>query len=165
MATWQALSLLFHLAGLALWLGAIASVLVVLGPAAHRLEPASALRMLERGRSGFEAVSWAGITLVMITGAINLILRHQVTAAHLSGAYMAVLSIKLVLFVAMLTHHSLQVFRIGPRIAALSARPGAGRLGWDEPLRQQWQSWFVLLKVNATLGPIVLLLGVLLGRS
>ena len=109
MTPWYAVSLLVHLLALALWLGGIAFLLVVFGPAVHELKPGAAL-------------SWVGIALVMITGMTNLILRNQMSGAYLGHYYMIVLSIKLFVFIAMLVHHSLQIFKYGPKIFELTAK-------------------------------------------
>ena len=162
MHDWHALSLLLHLVALSLWLGGIAFFLAAFGPAVRDLEPGAAVRALNRGRMALESVAWAGIALLMLTGVVNLILRSQATGAHLGRTYMIVLAIKLLLFVAMLAHHTLQVFKYGPKIAALSAETAANAAVWPEPLRAHWQKWFMLLKLNAALGLIVTLLGVAL---
>jgi hypothetical protein len=78
---------------------------------------------------------------------------------------MILLAIKLFLFVAMLAHHTLQVFKYGPKIAALSAAAPSDIAEWPEPLRAHWQKWFMLLKLNAVLGLVVIFLGVLLMKS
>jgi putative copper export protein len=165
MHNWHALSLLLHLVALALWLGGIAFFLAAFGPAVNDLKANAAIRSLNQGRMAFEGVAWIGITLLMITGGVNLVLRSQVTGAHLGNTYMIILAIKLFLFVAMLVHHTLQVFKYGPRIAALSAQAPADGAAWPEPLRAHWQKWFMLLKLNAALGLVVMLLGVLLMES
>jgi hypothetical protein len=64
----------------------------------------------------------------------------------------------------MLEHHTLQVFKYGPKIAALSAEAAPNAAAWPEPLRAHWQRWFILLKLNAVLGLIAILLGVVLVR-
>jgi uncharacterized membrane protein len=165
MHPWHALSLLLHLLALALWLGGIGFFLAAFAPAVSALNPGAALQSLNRGRIAFESIAWTGIVLLMITGGVNLVLRSQVTGAHLGRAYMIILAIKLFLFVAMLVHHTLQVFKYGPRIASLTADAPADAAAWPEPLRAQWQKWFMLLKLNAGLGLIVILLGVLLINS
>jgi uncharacterized membrane protein len=164
MRDWQALSLLLHIVALSLWLGGSVFFWVAFGTAAHSLEPRAGIRVLNRGRMALESVAWAGITLLMLTGAFNLILRSQATGAHLGQSYMIVLAVKLFLFIAMLVHHTLQVFKYGPKIAALSAEVASSATDWPEPLRGHWQKWFVLLKLNAILGLIVVLLGVALVR-
>ena len=123
------------------------------------------MKVLNQGRMAFEALSWVGIALVMITGMTNLILRNQMSGAHLGHYYMIVLSIKLFVFIAMLVHHSLQIFRYGPKISALTAKVSDEVPSWPEPLRSHWQRWFLLLKINAALGPITILLGLALVRS
>jgi putative copper export protein len=165
MHNWHALSLLLHLVALALWLGGIGFFLAAFGPAVNDLRPGAAIRSLNRGRMALEGVAWIGITLLMITGVVNLMLRSQVTGAHLGETYMIVLAAKLFLFVAMLVHHTLQVFKYGPKIAALTAQAPADATAWPEALRAHWQRWFMLLKLNAALGLVIMLLGVLLMES
>jgi putative copper export protein len=165
MHNWHALSLLLHLVALALWLGGIAFFLTAFGPALNDFPAGAAMRSLNRGRIALEGVAWAGIILLMVTGGVNLVLRSQMTGAHLGRAYMIMLGIKLFLFVAMLVHHTLQVFKYGPQIAALTKEAPPDSAAWPEPLRAHWQKWFMLLKLNAGLGLLAMLLGVLLMES
>lgn len=166
MSLWYTLSLFFHLVGLALWLGGIVFFLVVLGPAVQDLQPGAGIRALNHGRLSLEAVSWAGIGLLLVSGIINMILRNQDPSGppgHLF--YTIALAVKLFLFAAMLVHHCLQVFKYGPKIASLTAELPADADSWPEPLLAHWRRWFLLLKLNAALGPIVTLLGVALIKS
>jgi uncharacterized membrane protein len=165
MTFWPTLSLLVHLLALALWLGGITFFLVVFGPAVHELKPGASIGVLNQGRIAFEAVSWTGIALLMITGIINLIIRNQISSGNLGQHYMLLLSAKLFIFVAMLVHHSLQVFKYGPKIVALTAEASAEIPCWPEPLRSHWRKWFALLKINAALGPIAVLLGLTLTKA
>jgi uncharacterized membrane protein len=164
MGSWVALSLLFHLVGLALWVGAIAFFLVVFAPAAHDLPPYAGLHTLNHGRIFLEAISWMGIALLLVSGITNMVLRQQ-PGTPADYFYPVILSIKLFLFVAMVVHHCLQVFKYGPRIAALTAEVATLAESWPEPLLTQWRRWFLLLKINAALGPVVTLLGVALIKS
>jgi putative copper export protein len=165
MSLWYTLSLFFHLVGLALWLGGIAFFLVVLGPAVHDLQPGAGIRALNHGRLSLEAVSWAGIGLLLVSGIINMILRNQDPSAPPGHLYTIALTVKLFLFAAMLVHHCLQVFKYGPKIASLTAELPADADSWPGPLLAHWRRWFLLLKINAALGPIVTLLGVALIKS
>ena len=165
MGSWVALSLFFHLVGLALWVGAIAFFLLVFAPAAHDLPPNAGLHTLNHGRIFLEAISWMGIALLLVSGISNLILRQQQPGTAPDYFYAVVLSIKLFLFVAMVVHHCLQVFKYGPRIAALTAEVTTLTKSWPEPLLTQWRRWFLLLKINAALGPLVTLLGVALIKT
>ena len=158
----HSLSLLLHLLALAMWLGGIAFFLIVFGPAVHELEPLLGLKVLNRGRVIFEAMSWTGIALLLLTGMLNLVLRSDMTAGDLGQHYLAILSVKLVLFVAMVIHQALQVFKYGPKIAALTNEATLSIDSWPEALRAQWQKWFMFLKINATIGPIATLLGLAL---
>jgi uncharacterized membrane protein len=165
MSSWYTLSLFFHLVGLVLWLGAIAFFLVVFGPAVHDLQPGLGIRILNYGRSSLEAISWAGIGLLLISGIINLILRNQEPTATSGPFYTSILAIKLFLFAAMVVHHCLQVFKYGPKIASLTVDLPAATDSWPEPLLTHWRKWFLLLKINAALGPIVTLLGIALIKT
>ena len=162
MTSWHTLSLFFHLVGLALWLGGIAFFLVVFGPAVHNLQPGLGLRTLNHGRFSLEAMSWVGIGLLLVSGIINLILRNQEPSTPQDNSYTIALAVKLFLFVAMVVHHCLQVFKYGPKIASLTADLPAVTDSWPEPLLTCWRKWFLLLKINAALGPVVTLLGIAL---
>ena len=165
MSSWVTLSLFFHLVGLALWVGGIAFFLVVFAPGAHDLQPGASLHTLNHGRISLEAISWAGIALLLVSGITNLILRNEQPGAPLDHSYTVILSIKLFLFVAMVVHHCLQVFKYGPKIASLTAEVAAVSESWPEPLLTHWRRWFLLLKINAALGPVVTLLGVALIKT
>jgi putative copper resistance protein D len=160
----HSLSLLIHLLALAMWLGGIAFFLIVFGPAVHDLKPALGLKLLNRGRITFDTVSWAAIGLLFLTGIVNLVMRSEMTGAHLGSYYLTIFTVKLLLFAAMLVQHALQVFKHGPKIAALTDDTAMMTDSWPEGLRAHWQKWFMLLKINATLGPIATLLGLALVR-
>ena len=158
-------SLWLHLVSAAVWLGGIVFFLVVFGPAAHRLSPAEGVRTLNHGREALQTLSWIAINLLLLTGVVNFALRATMSGAELGFAYYATLLVKLLLFAAMIFHHALQSFKYAPGIAALTAEADGAVDSWPEPLLASWRKWFVLLKINATLGAIVLLLGVgLVGR-
>jgi uncharacterized membrane protein len=161
-SVWYSISLMIHLVALALWLGGIVFFLVVLGPAVHELEPSIAIKTMNQGRIGLEMISWTAIALLLVTGIVNLIIRTQATAAAPTGTYAVILGVKLFLFGAMAVHHGLQVFKYGPRIAALTAEFPPGTTAWPESLLSHWRRWFLLLKINAALGPIAVLLGLAL---
>jgi uncharacterized membrane protein len=165
MTSWHAFSLFLHLAGIALWLGGIAFFLVVLGPAAHDLNPRIGMRTLNQGRISLEAVSWAGIALLLVTGIINWVLQTQEMGVSQDNLYWIVLTVKLLLFIAMGVHHGLQVFKYAPKITSLTAALPADTHSWPEPLLTYWRKWFLLLKINAALGPIVVLLGLALAKT
>ena len=161
---WQILSLGLHLTSLALWLGGMVFFLIVFGPAVNDLQPGMAIRILDSGRKKLEAISWTAISVLAITGIINLILR-QTSGPGVGEFYAIGLSIKLMVFGAMLYHHAVQVFRYGPAITALTVATPEAALSWPEPLRVQWQKWLTLLKINAVLGPIGTVMGLVLLKS
>jgi putative copper export protein len=162
MTSWYSISLLLHLVGIALWLGGIVFFLVVIGPAVHELEPMIAIKTMNQSRIGLELISWTAIALLLLTGGINLVLRIQTASLPTGESYTILLSTKLFLFGAMAMHHGLQVFKYAPRIAALTAELRPNTTEWPEPLLTNWRRWFLLLKINAGLGPVAVLLGLAL---
>jgi putative copper export protein len=165
MSVWYSFIMLLHLVAIALWLGAIVFFLVVSGPAVNELDADIAIKTMNQGRIGLELISWTAIALLLISGVANLILRNQSAPVPPSDFYSIVLGVKLFLFGAMAMHHGLQVFKYAPRIAAITAELPAGTLVWPEPLLSCWRRWFLLLKINAGLGPVVVLLGMALVKS
>lgn len=161
---WQLISFALHLGGIALWLGGMVFFLVVLGPAVDQLEAGVAIRILDRGKKKFEAIGWTGISVLALTGVWNLILRQ--TSGHGTGEFYTIaLAIKLIMFGAMVYHHALQVFKYSPSITAMTAATSEDALSWPQPLRAQWQKWLTLLKINAALGPIATVMGLVVLKS
>jgi putative copper export protein len=147
-----------------LWLGGVVFFLVVMGPAAQELEPKVAIRTMNQGRIGLEALSWSAIGLILLTGTFGVIARVQ-SAAPFDSAFGVLLAVKLFLFAAMTVHHCLQVFKYGPHIGALTRELPPGTALWPEPLLSHWRRWFLLLKINAALGPVAVLIGLALIES
>lgn len=161
MALWDSITLFVHLIAAALWLGGTAFFLVVLGPAVQELEPKIAITTMNQGRIGLENLSWCAIGLLVVTGVFAAIARLQ-SAAVPDHAFGILLAVKLFLFGAMTAHHGLQVFKYAPRIAALTRELPPGATVWPEPLLSCWRRWFLLLKINAALGPAAVLIGLAL---
>jgi uncharacterized membrane protein len=163
MSLWHTASMLLHLIAVALWLGGIVFFLIVVRPAINEIDTGDAIRAINQGRISFEAISWAAILVLLVTGSLSLLWRYRAAGA-LGGFYWAAVSLKLMLFIAMVLHHTFQVFKYGPRIGALTDKVPLDRQLWPEDLREQWKKWLTLLKINATLGPIVTLMGLILMR-
>ena len=108
---------------------------------------------------GFETISWIAIGLLLLSGVFNLLQRVSVSTMAIGEFYMVILTIKLFVFGAMLAHHFLQTFRYAPAIAKLTSELPESSNHWPEALLGQWRRWFLLLKFNAALGPIAILLG------
>lgn len=155
----QLISMLIHIIAVALWVGAMVFFLVVLGPSVNALEPRIAIQTLNRGRIGFELLSWIAIALLLLTGVFNLLQRLSISSVATGEFYSVILTIKLFVFGAMLAHHLLQTFRYAPAIARLTSELPELPDHWPEGLLGQWRRWFLLLKINAALGPIAILLG------
>ena len=165
MTIWYSLGLLIHLIALALWLGGIVFFLIVLGPAVHELEPRIAITTLNQGRLGLETASWIAIGLLVLTGMLNLVARAPAIGAVDNESYGVLLGVKLFVFGAMVVHHCLQVFKYAPAIANLTSALPQAMPSWPEALLSHWRRWFLLLKINAALGPIAVMLGLALANS
>ena len=161
-ATFQSLNLWLHLIFMAVWIGGMVFFLFVFAPAVHSLAPADGIRALSHGRRSFEILSWIALNLLFLTGVLNFLFRAMASGLHLGVVYYSILALKLLLFLAMTVHHSLQAFKYAPKIAALTSQSGDGVVSWPEPLLANWSKWFRLLKINTTLGAVVLLLGLAL---
>lgn len=161
----RGLNLWLHLFSLALWIGGIAFFLFVFGPAVHSMAPGTGVQVLDKGRRSLQTLSWIAINLLLISGFFNLIFRGAESGFHFGSLYYSILAIKLFLFLAMIFHHSLQAFKYAPEIASLTAQTRQDIQSWPDPLLAHWKRWFLLLKINATLGAVVLLLGLALPRS
>jgi uncharacterized membrane protein len=157
----QSANLWLHLVTVAVWVGGMAFFLFVFGPAVHSLAPAEGIHALNHGRESLQILSWIAIYLLFLTGVLNFYFHAAAGAVRPETGYYWILAVKLLLFLAMIFHHSLQAFKYTPKIAsATDATAGAG--SWPEPLTAAWRKWFMLLKINTTLGTIALLLGLAL---
>jgi uncharacterized membrane protein len=155
-------NLWLHLVSVAVWVGAMAFFLFVFGPAVHSLASAEGIRALNHGRESLQMLSWIAIHLLFLTGVLNFYFHAAAGVVHSETGYYWILAAKLLLFLAMIFHHSLQAFKYAPKIVSLTdaATPCAG--SWPEPLTAAWRKWFILLKINMTLGVVILLLGLAL---
>jgi putative copper export protein len=165
MTSWHSLSLALHLVAIALWLGGIVFFLVVVGTAVQPLEPKIAIKTMNQARSGLEIMSWTAIGLIIVTGAFSLVARSQMNAAPPDQVYLYTLGAKLFVFLAMVVHHCLQVFKYSPAISSLTRQVPLNTIAWPEPLLSHWRRWFLLLKLNAGLGPVAVLLGLSLVKN
>lgn len=164
-SVFQTVNVWLHLTSLVLWIGSIAFFLFVFGPAVRGLPPGEGIRVLNRGRRLLQALSWIAINFLFLTGVLNLALRHITAGLDLGGVYYSWLSLKLFLFLAMFFNHSLQALKYSPKIELLTGATAQDIDSWPEPLLSYWKKWFLLLKINATLAPVVLLLALGLTRN
>jgi len=158
----QSANLWLHIVSMAAWVGAMAFFLFVFGPAVKSLAPADGIRALNHGREALQTLSWIAVHLSFLTGVLNFYFRLTADGVAPETRYYWILGVKLAVFSAMIFHHFLQSFKYAPGIASATAEtvPGAG--SWPDPLLASWKKWFALLKINTTLGAIVLLLGLAL---
>ena len=158
------IALLLHLLAVAFWIGGITFFLIVFAPAVHDMEPGIGMRALNRGRVALEAIAWVAVAILLLSGIAAFILRLQATGTAIPTSYTILLSVKIFLFLAMLVHHCLQVFKYGPTIASLTAELPPRTQSWPEPLLSHWRKWFLLLKINSVMGLVAVVLALTLGR-
>jgi uncharacterized membrane protein len=158
----QSANLWLHLVTVAVWVGGMTFFLFVFGPAVYSLAPADGIRALNHGRESLQMLSWIAIHLLFLTGVLNFYFRAAASGVHPETGYYWILAAKLLLFLAMIFHHSLQAFKYAPKIASATDATAAGAGLWPGPLTAAWKKWFMLLKINTTLGIIALLLGLAL---
>lgn len=161
----RSLSLWLHVVSVTAWVGGILFFLFVFGPAVHSLAPGPGIRALDTGRASFQTLSWITVNLALLTGVLNLLFHGMAAGFSFAPGYYWILALKLFLFLAMFVHHSLQAFKYAPKLISLTAQAAPDLQSWPEPLLFHWKKWFILLKINATLGPIILLVGLGLSRS
>lgn len=156
----QTLTFWLHVSSASVWVGAMVFFLCVFGPAVGRLPPAHAMAALDRGRRSLELLSWVALPLLLITGAVSPLFRGGYEAVLLRPGYRWLFWLKLLLVIAALLHHCLQAFRYGPQLGG----PAGDAASSPESLQTPWRKWFVLLKINTTLGLIIIILGLGLSR-
>ncbi len=117
-ATLHAVSDVVHLFAAAVWIGALAGLLLLLRSGA-RGETAAAL-------TGFSAIGPLTIALLGITGVVNswFLIGPQHVAAIFTTAYGITLLIKIALFAGMLVFALINRFRLTPRLA-MAQHPAA----------------------------------------
>jgi len=132
--------------------------LFVFAPAVRGLPAASGIPLLNRGRRSLQIVSWLGIATLLVTGCLRFIFAGRAGGFTLGSAYSIVLGLKLLLFLAMVLHHTVQGLKYGPRIESLTAAAPKQCSQWPDALLAEWKRWFTLLKINGAIGPLIVLL-------
>ena len=158
----QTINQWIHLISFSLWIGSIFFFLFVFAPAVRPLPHHTGIVLLNQGRRNFQTASWIFIGLLLLTGIVNFILRGRtdgLTLLTLGSTYSLFLSTKLFFFLAMVVHHCIQVFKYSPKIETLTAQTPAEISRWPDNLQNHWHRWFLLMKINGVVGPLVLLLG------
>jgi len=154
-----------HVIAFSVWIGGMTFFLFVFAPSVHQLNPGEGFRVLNFGRERFEIVSWIAILLLLATGIGNFFFHGSTYEFRFPRETVGILGMKLFIFLAMLLHQVFQTLKYGPAIVSLSAQAAGETSAWPEFLLAPWRKWFILLKINAALGLIGLILGVFLGKG
>jgi len=158
------LNVFIHVLAAVVWLGGMFFLGAVGAPVLRKVEPADLRASLFRQiGSQFRGLGWAAITVLVVTGVINLQYRGLLTWQVWGGfdfwttGYGRVLATKLFLVVAMIGVQAIHDFAVGP--AASRAAPGS-----PSALRlRKWAAW--LARVNTILGVVLIYVAVRLARG
>ena len=158
------LNVIIHVLAAFIWLGGLFFLGVVGAPVLRHVEPPSVrAELFQRMGRRFRGVEWIAITVLLVTGVLNLHFQGLLAGGVLSrGAfwntpYGRTLAVKLVTVVAMVMGSALHDFVLGP--AAGRAEPGS-----EEALKlRRHAAW--IGRVNALVGVILIVSAVLLTRG
>lgn len=128
-----------HVLAAIVWIGGMLFIALVLVPVVRRLEPAERLRLVQATGLRFRAVGWIALSLLLLSGVLNLWLRPYLLGVPL-------FHVKLGLVVLALGLSVVHDFVLGPRAGAPGADPG---------LRVR-ASWVARANVLVVLGVVVL---------
>ncbi len=133
----------FHLLGVAIWLGGAIFIATVLVPLARTFDDPDrrALLIRDAGRR-FRVVGWIGLSLIVLSGVGNLIIRPYLL---FYGLFQAKLALAAVILALSVVHD----FILGPR-SSFSPTPAL----------RVWASW--IARLTLSLGLIVVFLGLAL---
>jgi copper resistance protein D len=161
--SWYYLNVTVHVLAALFWLGGMFFLAIVGAPVLRAVESPELRRMLFR-RLGeqFRLAGWIAITLLVITGVLNLWFRGLLSGAlqeraFWSTAYGTALAWKLGAVVAMLTNQALHDFVFGPRASRVA--PGSQAHARTRT-RASW-----LARANAVVGVVLVFAAVRLARG
>jgi len=156
----------FHMIVAAFWIGGMIFMVLVLMPALQKLEDARLRSQLMRYVGNrFRSFGWVALSLLSVTGYLNLRGRGigndiLLDGAFWSAGYGRMLAYKLFIFIAILGLSLVHDFRVGPRAGAAIRKapqsPEAARM-------RRMASWFG--RLNLLLAVLALIVGVLLSRG
>jgi putative copper resistance protein D len=162
---WFVASMWLHLLAAIVWIGGLAFISMVLVPTlrAPGLR-AQAVLLLRTAGKKFQRVAYASLVTLVVTGALNLVLKAggstAAVAALLPTAYGQLLIVKVLLVAAIVGLSLYHDFAVGPAAArAMEAEPAGARA---MSLRKR-ASW--LGRVNMLLSLVVMTLALLLVRG
>jgi uncharacterized membrane protein len=158
------LNVTVHVLAAMLWLGGMFFLGAVGAPVLRRLEPPELrARLFHQLGLAFRRAGWIAITILLLTGVLNLHLRGFLTSSTLGSrdfwatSYGIALGVKLTLVVLMIAISAVHDFVHGPRAATF--RPGSA-----EALRHRRQAAW-LARSNVLLGVILVFAAVRLARG
>lgn len=164
MSGWYYLNVTVHVLAAMLWLGGMFFLAAVGAPVLRRVEPPSLRADLFRQLgSQFRSVGWGAITVLLVTGVLNLHFRHVLRAGALGDRafwgtpFGTALAWKLAAVATMVAASALHDFVLGP--AAGRLRPGT-----PEALRTRTRAAW-LARLNAAVGVVVVVAAVRLARG
>ncbi len=165
MSTLYWINITVHVLAALLWLGGMFFLGIVGAPVLRHVEPASLRQRLFHDLGvRFRIVGWIAISVLVITGTLNLYFRGYLrwegalgSATFWTSPYGHALGMKLVAVTAMLVIGAIHDFLLGPRAGV--ADPGS-----PEALRLRSRA-AMLGRVNALIGVLVVIAAVRLARG
>lgn len=151
-----------HLLAVGIWTGGLFHLVLTLPKMLARLEGSLRLSVLYRVISLFSRLAIAAAIFITLTGIYNSLMHLDDLSDLWNTGYGVVLGVKIILFLPMLALGGFNTFVLRPSFGAQGARetgrgaPGSGRAEVDT--RRFYRS----VRVEATIGLIVLLLAALL---
>lgn len=152
-----------HVLAAMLWLGGMFFLAVVGAPVLREVEsPALRQRLFQVLGERFRAVGWIAITILIVTGTLNLYFRGWLRPALTNGAFWhttagVALAWKLASVTIMVLTSAVHDFILGPR---------AGRMKPGSPEALRLRRWSALgARLNAIVGLVLVIAAVRLARS
>lgn len=157
------INVISHVLAAMLWLGGMFFLALVGAPVLRTVEPPQLRAMLfQQLGIKFRTVGWTAVTVLLITGTLNLYFRGMLTARLFDGAFWAtrygnILAWKLSAVFGMLLIQVFHDFYLGPR--AGQAVPGSA----DAIRLRSRAAW--LARISALFGVAIVIAAVYLARA
>ncbi|HEX3875065.1 MAG TPA: CopD family protein [Solirubrobacteraceae bacterium] len=145
---------IIHVVAVSIWVGGVATLLLVLPPALRQLEPTQRTPILVTVVSRFSALALVCVIAITLTGGVQALVLVRTLHALVATAYGRAILIKVVLFVILVGFGALQRKRIIPgleRLALAGATPGAFGALLRRTLRREGLTMLGVFSVTAAL--------------
>lgn len=157
-----------HIIAAFIWLGGMLFLAIILAPISRKIEPLS-LRgnLLNAIGTRFRFVGWICITVLIITGVLNIFNRGMTYEIFLPSQlfgteFGTTLAVKLILVILMIILSSIHDFIVGPRMTVLMQNMKDGNSNLELQKLRRLVSW--LARLNTIFAILLILFAVKLAR-